>query len=84
MEDVLDVYQRPPDPRRPLVCIDELPVQLVSEVHVPLPPAPGRPARFDYEYRREGVANVFLIFDPLLAWRAAQVTAWARAMGSPR
>jgi DDE superfamily endonuclease len=74
MEDLLDLYQRPFDPRRPLVCIDELPVQLVSELRVPLPPAPGRPARFDYEYRREGVANVFLIFEPLLAWRAAQVT----------
>ncbi len=75
MEDILDQYQRPYDPRRPLVCIDELPVQLVSEVRAPLPPAPGRPARFDYEYRREGVANLFLTFEPLLGWRAAQVTA---------
>jgi len=75
MEDVLDVYQRPFDPKRPLVCIDELPVQLVSETRVPLPPGPGRPARYDYEYRREGVANLFLSFEPLLGWRAAQVTA---------
>jgi DDE superfamily endonuclease len=74
MEDLLDLYQRPYDPRRPLICIDELPVQLVSEVRLPLPVAPGRPARFDYEYRREGVANLFLIFEPLLAWRAVQVT----------
>src|SRR5689334_13479085 len=75
MEDILDLYQRPFDPRRPLVCIDELPKQLVSEVRVPLPAAPGRPARFDYEYRREGVANLFLTFEPLLGWRAVQVTA---------
>jgi len=75
MEDLLDLYQRPYDPKRPLVCIDELPVQLVSEVRLPLAVAPGRPARYDYEYRREGVANLFLIFEPLLAWRAVQVTA---------
>ena len=74
MEDLLDLYQRPFDPRRPLVCIDELPKQLVSEARVPRPPAPGRPARYDYEYRREGVANMFLISEPLLGWRAAQVT----------
>jgi DDE superfamily endonuclease len=74
MEDLLDLYQRPYDPRRPLVCIDELPVQLVSEVRQPLPVAPGRPARYDYEYRREGVANLFMSFEPLLAWRAVQVT----------
>jgi len=75
MEDLLDLYHRPYDPKRPLVCIDELPKQLVSEVRVPLPAAPGQPARFDYEYRREGVANLFMIFEPLLAWRAVQVTA---------
>jgi len=75
MEDLLDLYQRPYDPTRPLVCIDELPKQLVSEVRRPQSAAPGRPARFDYEYRREGVANLFLIFEPLLAWRAVQVTA---------
>jgi DDE superfamily endonuclease len=74
MEDLLELYQRPFDPRRPLVCIDELPKQLVSEVRGPLPAAAGRPARYDYEYRREGVANVFLISEPLLGWRAAQVT----------
>jgi hypothetical protein len=74
MEDLLDLYQRPFDPRRPLVCIDELPVQLVSEVRVPLPAVPGRLARYDYEYRREGVANLFLSFEPLLGWRAVQVT----------
>jgi len=55
--------------------VDELPVQLVSEVRLPLAVLPGRPARYDYEYRREGVANLFMIFEPLLAWRAVQVTA---------
>jgi len=74
MEDVLDLYHRPFNPRRPLVCIDELPKQLVSETRVPLPPRPGQPARYDYEYRREGVANLFLISEPLVAWRAVQVT----------
>jgi hypothetical protein len=74
MEDVLDLYHRPYNPRRPLVCIDELPKQLVSEARVPRPPRPGRPGRFDYEYRREGVANLFLISEPLVAWRAVQVT----------
>ena len=74
MEDLLDLYQRPYDPKRPLVCVDELPVQLVSEVRLPLAVLPGRPARYDYEYRREGVANLFMAFEPLLAWRAVQVT----------
>jgi len=75
MEGLLDLYHRPYDPKRPLVCVDELPVQLVSEVRLPLAVLPGRPARYDYEYRREGVANLFMIFEPLLAWRAVQVTA---------
>jgi hypothetical protein len=69
MEDVLDVYHRPFDPDRPVICIDEQPRQLVSETRVPLPPRPGNPARFDYEYKREGVANLFMIFQPLLGWR---------------
>jgi hypothetical protein len=80
MEDLLDLYQQPYDPKRPLGCIDELPVQLISEVRPPLPPAPGRPARYDDEYRREGVANLFMVFEPLLAWRAVQVTARRTAM----
>jgi transposase len=74
MEDVLEVYHRPYDARRPLVCIDEVPVQLVGETRTPLPPQPGRPARYDYEYVRNGTANVFMAFEPLLGWRAAQVT----------
>ena len=74
MEDVLEVYHRPYDERRPLVCLDEVPKQLVSEVRVPLPPRPGGPARYDYEYRREGVANLFMIAEPLLGWRHVMVT----------
>jgi transposase len=74
MEDVLEVYHRPFDERRPLVCLDEVPVQLVGETRIPLPAAPGRRARFDYEYVRNGTANLFMIFEPLLGWRAVQVT----------
>jgi transposase len=74
MEDVLEVYHRPFDPRRPLICIDEVPVQLVGESRRPLPAAPGRPLRYDYEYVRNGTANLFMVFEPLLGWRAVQVT----------
>jgi len=74
MEDVLDVYHRPYDERRPLVCLDEVPVQLVGETRVPLPAAPGRLERYDYEYVRNGTANLFMIFEPLLGWRHAAVT----------
>jgi transposase len=74
MEDVLEVYHRPCNERRPLICLDELPVQLIGESRVPLPTRPGEPAKYDYEYVRNGTANVFLAFEPLLGWRAAQVT----------
>jgi hypothetical protein len=74
MEDVLEVYHRPYDERRPLVCLDEVPKQLVSEVRVPLPVRPDAPARYDYEYTREGVANLFMISEPLLGWRHVMVT----------
>jgi len=74
MEDVLEVYHRPYDGARPLVCIDEVPKQLVSEIRVPLPVRRGAPARYDYEYKREGVANVFMICEPLLGWRHVRVT----------
>ncbi len=74
MEDVLDVYQRPPDPRRPLVCFDETSKQLTREVRSPLPPSPGQPARFDTEYERNGVANLFLWTAPLLGRRHVAVT----------
>jgi len=74
MEDVLDVYHRPFDPARPLVCVDEVPVQLVGEVRQPLPARPGTPARYDYEYKRNGTANLFLAFQPLTGWRHVEVT----------
>jgi len=69
MEDVLDVYHRPPDPRRPLVCFDETSKQLTKEVRPPVPPTPGHPACLDTEYERNGVANCFLVCAPLLGWR---------------
>jgi len=74
MEDVLEVYHRPYDERRPLVALDEASKQLVGEVVQPLPPEPGQPERFDYEYVRNGTANLFMISEPLLGWRAVQVT----------
>ena len=74
MEDVLDVYKRPYDPRRPLVCFDETSKQLVAETRKALPAAAGRPRRYDYEYRRNGTANLFMMFEPLKARRHVKVT----------
>jgi hypothetical protein len=74
MEDVLDVYERPYDPRYPQVCIDEASKQLVGEVRTPLPATPGHPAREDYEYERKGVANLFMVTEPLRGWRQVTVT----------
>jgi transposase len=86
MEDVLDVYQRPFDPKRPLLCRDEGSKQLLDDSRPPLPLQPGQPAREDYEYVRHGTANVFLFFAPLLGRRHLKVTEqrtrkdWAEAM----
>jgi hypothetical protein len=74
MEDVLDVYKRPYNPRRPTVCFDERPKQLVGEIRQPIPAAPGKPARYDYEYKRNGVANLFMMFEPLAGKRHVKVT----------
>ena len=74
MEDVLAVYTRPHDPSRPLVCLDETSKQLVAETRAPITGRPGRPARFDYEYKRNGVANLFMLFAPLEGWRHVEVT----------
>jgi hypothetical protein len=74
MEDVLEVYHRPYDEQRPLVCLDEASKQLIGEVVQPLPAEPGQPERYDYEYERKGTANLFMISEPLLGWRAVQVT----------
>ena len=74
MEDVLEVYTRPHDPARPLVCLDETSKQLVAETRTPLPMLPGQPARHDYEYERNGTANLFMLFAPLEGWRHVEVT----------
>ena len=74
MEDVLDVYTRPHDPARPLVCLDETSKQLTAEIRTPQPMQPGRPARCDYEYKRNGTANLFMLFAPLCGWRYVKVT----------
>ncbi len=74
MEDVLDVYQRPRDPARPVICLDETSRQLLAEVRPPRLPAPGQPARHDPEYVRGGVANLFLVTEPLRGWRHVRVS----------
>jgi transposase len=74
MEDVLDVYARPYDPKRPVVCFDEQLVQLIAETRRPLPPQPGQPERFDYEYRRNGTRNLFVFFQPLAGRRHVLIT----------
>ena len=74
MEDVLAVYTRPRDPNCPLVCVDETSKQLLAETRVPIPMKPGHPARFDYEYKRNGTANLFMMFAPLEGWRDVKVT----------
>ena len=73
MEDVLDLYHLPYDPATPLVCMDERPIQLVKETRLPIPAAPGRPSRYDYEYERNGTAVHFLFTEPLAGWRKANV-----------
>jgi len=81
MEDVLDGYKRPYDPKRPNVCLDETSKQLIGETRTPVPASPGQPARYDYEYKRNGVANkrngvanLFMIFEPLAGKRHVKVT----------
>ncbi|HEX6507679.1 MAG TPA: IS630 family transposase [Chloroflexota bacterium] len=75
MEDVLDVYTRPYDPKNPQICFDEVPKQLVADSRLPLPLRPGTPAREDYEYERHGTANLFLWYEPLAGRRHVEVTA---------
>jgi hypothetical protein len=74
MEDVLEVYKRPYDPQRPVVCLDETSKQLIGEVRTPVPAAPGQVAHYDCEYARHGVANLFMIFEPLAGQRDVEVT----------
>ncbi len=74
MEDVLELYEEPYDPRKPVVCFDELPYQMVTEKRTPLPTKPGRPQRYDYEYERKGTGNVFTTVEPQAGWRHVEVT----------
>ena len=74
MEDVLEVYTRPYDSQRPVVCLDEASKQLVAETRVPIPAAPGKLERIDYEYERKGTASLFMVFEPLAGQRQVTVT----------
>ncbi len=74
MEDVLELYEEPYDPKRPVVCFDEMPYQMVAEKRTPLPQKPGRPQRYDYEYERKGMVNIFTFFEPQRGWRHLDVT----------
>jgi len=80
MEQVLEVYQRPYDPKRPVVCRDEQPKQLIAESRLPVPAAPGQPAHVDYEYVRQGVCVVWLFVEALAGWRDVLVTATKTAV----
>lgn len=86
MEDVLEVYQRPYDRTAPVVCMDEKSIQLLKETRLSIAAAPRRPKRIDYEYERNGTANIFLFCEPLAGWRQTQVTErrtksdWAKAV----
>ena len=74
MEDVLDLYAEAPDPKRPVVCFDESPTQLIGEVRQPIPAKPGQIERYDCEYRRNGTANLFVFLDVHRSWRKVKVT----------
>ena len=74
MEDVLDLYAEPYDPKRPVVCFDETSKQLVAGKRRPIPARAGRPERFDYEYQRNGTRNLFMTCEPLAGWRHVEVT----------
>lgn len=74
MEDILAVYQRPYNPKRPVVCMDESSKQLIRETRIPIAPQPGQVERFDTEYERNGTCNIFLSCEPLKGWRDVEVT----------
>lgn len=86
MEDVLEVYKRPYDPKHPVVCVDEMPKQLLMDLRDPLPMRTGEPERFDYEYKRGGVADLFMLCEPLAGKRHIEITdqrrriEWAEVM----
>lgn len=79
MEQVLEVCKRPEDPKRPVVCMDEAPRQLIGETRLPLPAQPGQPQRYDFEYERKGTCNVFMAVEPLAGKRLAEVIATKKA-----
>ena len=74
MEKVLDVYKQPYDPKNPVVCMDESPKQLIAEIRISIPASPGKPEKYDYEYERRGMCNVFVAFEPLAGNRMVEVT----------
>lgn len=74
MEDVLDLYAQPYDPKYPQVCFDERPMQLLADVLEPLALCPGHPRRYDHEYERNGTANLFILCQPLMGWRVVKAT----------
>lgn len=73
MEDILEIYHRPYDPECPLICMDEQPIQLIGETRIPIPATINHPEIIDYEYKRNGTANIFMFTEPLNAWRNATV-----------
>ena len=73
MEDILDLYEAPYDPKRPLVCIDERPCQLIGDILTPIPMKSGKSTKVDYEYERKGTCNVFIACEPLTGWRYVEV-----------
>jgi hypothetical protein len=84
MEDVIEVYQRPHDPDRPVVCVDETGKQLIGDIRPPLPVRVGNPAKEDSEYVRNGTANLFMAFEPLAGRRVVEVTQRRRAVDFAR
>ena len=82
MEDVLQVYSRPRDEKRPLVCLDEMCKQLIADVRDPQPALPGLAARVDYEYERRGMCSAFMVYAPLEKWRGVRVTGQRTALGT--
>src|SRR2546428_11724893 len=74
MEEVLDIYKKPYNPQCPQVCMDEMSTQLIGEIRAPLPAEPGKPLRYDTEYKRNGTANIFMAFEPLSGQRSTKVT----------
>ncbi len=78
----MDLYKRPYDAKRPQVCLDETSKQLIGETRTPVPAGPGREARYDHEYKRNGVANLFMIFEPLSGKRRVKVTERRGSLGA--